>query len=184
MSTVQWYKYLPSSPINLSPHLPWQKGHFADDVFRCIFANEKFHILIKTSLRFVPKGPIDNNPALPPLGGFYASGQEYNDIMGIWWVYNGLAPNRGQVIIWTNVDPVPCRIYTALGGGGYALIANTFNNSKYWQIFPTASPHPASAYLPPRSSIPIYTESPTPTPTPTHTHRGLVKFNTPLIRLI
>ena len=36
----------------------------ADDVFKSIFLNEKFVILIKISLKFVPKGPIDNNPAL------------------------------------------------------------------------------------------------------------------------
>ena len=28
------------------------------------FLNEKFGILIKISLKFVPKGPIDNKPAL------------------------------------------------------------------------------------------------------------------------
>ena len=38
--------------------------HFTDDIFRCIFVNEKFCILIKISLKFVPKGPIDNNLAL------------------------------------------------------------------------------------------------------------------------
>ena len=37
---------------------------FADDIFRCIFVNEKFCILIKILPKFVPKGPIDNNPAL------------------------------------------------------------------------------------------------------------------------
>ena len=31
---------------------------------RCIFMSEKFHVLIKFSLKFFPKGPIDNNPAL------------------------------------------------------------------------------------------------------------------------
>ena len=36
----------------------------ADDIFRNIFVNENFCILIKISLNFVPKGPIDNNPAL------------------------------------------------------------------------------------------------------------------------
>ena len=51
------------SNFNSSP--PGQHGHhFADGIFRCIFMKEKFYILIKTSLRFVPKGPIDNNPAL------------------------------------------------------------------------------------------------------------------------
>ena len=49
-------------PINSSP--PGQNGrHFADIIFRCIFVNEKFCILIKISLKFVPKGPIDNYPA-------------------------------------------------------------------------------------------------------------------------
>ena len=33
-------------------------------IFRCIFMNEKFWILIKSSLKFVLKGPIDNNSAL------------------------------------------------------------------------------------------------------------------------
>ena len=28
------------------------------------FVNEKFKILIKISLKFVPEGPIDKNPAL------------------------------------------------------------------------------------------------------------------------
>ena len=46
--------------VNSSP--PKQNDrYFADDVLRCIFVNEKFFILIKTSLNFVP---IDNNPAL------------------------------------------------------------------------------------------------------------------------
>ena len=29
--------------------------HFADEFFRCIFVNKKFGILIKISLKFVPK---------------------------------------------------------------------------------------------------------------------------------
>ena len=49
--------------FNSSP--PGQNGrHFADDIFRCTFMDEKFSILIKISLKFVPEGPIDNNPAL------------------------------------------------------------------------------------------------------------------------
>ena len=38
--------------------------HFADDIFRCIFTNEKLYILIKIWLKFVLNGPIDNNPTL------------------------------------------------------------------------------------------------------------------------
>ena len=35
-----------------------------DDISKCIFMNEKFCILIQISLKFVPKGPIDNKSAL------------------------------------------------------------------------------------------------------------------------
>ena len=45
--------------------LPGQNGsHFTDDIFRCIFVYENFDILIINLLKFVPKGPIDNNPVL------------------------------------------------------------------------------------------------------------------------
>ena len=49
--------------INSSP--PGQNGrHFADDIFSCILVNETCCIVNKSSLKFVPNGPIDNNPAL------------------------------------------------------------------------------------------------------------------------
>ena len=38
--------------------------HFADDIFRCIFVNEKICILITITPIFVPKGLIDNDRAL------------------------------------------------------------------------------------------------------------------------
>ena len=38
--------------------------HFADDIFKCSFVNENVWILIKFSLKFVPKGPINYIPAL------------------------------------------------------------------------------------------------------------------------
>ena len=45
--------------------LPGQNGsHFAGDIFRCIFVNEKFGILIKISLKLIPMGPIVINTAL------------------------------------------------------------------------------------------------------------------------
>ena len=44
---------------------PRQNGrHFTDDTFKCIFLNENVEILIKISLKFVHKGPINNIPAL------------------------------------------------------------------------------------------------------------------------
>ena len=44
---------------------PRQDGrHFPDDIFKWIFLNELIWISIKISLNFVPKGPINNIPAL------------------------------------------------------------------------------------------------------------------------
>ena len=56
--------------------------HFPDDIFTCIFLNENVWISIEISLKFVPRGPINNVPAF---------GSD-----------NGLAPARRQAIIWTN----------------------------------------------------------------------------------
>ena len=36
----------------------------ADNIFKCIFLNEKDKILIQIALKLVPRGPIDNKPAL------------------------------------------------------------------------------------------------------------------------
>ena len=38
--------------------------HFADDILKCIFLNENVSIPITISLKIVPKGPINNIPAL------------------------------------------------------------------------------------------------------------------------
>ena len=44
---------------------PRQNGrHFADAIFMCLFLNENVWIMIKISLKFVPKGPSNNIPAL------------------------------------------------------------------------------------------------------------------------
>ena len=49
----------------INPWWPRQKGHhFPDDIFKCIFLNENALISIKISLKFVPRGPINNIPSL------------------------------------------------------------------------------------------------------------------------
>ena len=50
---------------HLNTMRPRQDGHlFPDDIFKSIFFNENVKILIKISLMFVPKAPINNIPAL------------------------------------------------------------------------------------------------------------------------
>ena len=60
------HNFAGSVPQTSLTHLPLDKmaGILADNIFRCIFVNEMFCILIKISLKFVAKGPINNNPAL------------------------------------------------------------------------------------------------------------------------
>ena len=56
---------------------PRQNGrHFADDIFKCIFVNENVWIPIKISLKFVPKGPINNMPALVQIMAWGRAGDK------------------------------------------------------------------------------------------------------------
>ena len=71
-------------------------ANFADDIFKCIFLNEKGIILIQISSKFVSMSSVDNKPALVQI--------------------MVLATNRRQAITWTNYDPVQWRMYAALGG--------------------------------------------------------------------
>ena len=56
---------------------PRQHGrHFPDDISRCIFLTENIWIAINISLSFVPKGPIDNIPALVQVMAWRRSGDK------------------------------------------------------------------------------------------------------------
>ena len=50
--------------------------HFADDIFKRIFFNENVWISIKILLKFVPKGPINNIPALVQIMAWRRSGNK------------------------------------------------------------------------------------------------------------
>ena len=61
---VAWFSHT-QYKRNLNTLRPGQNGrHFVDDIFKCIFLKENVRILIKISLNFVPKCPINNIPAL------------------------------------------------------------------------------------------------------------------------
>ena len=42
----------------------WCYSHHFPDIFKCIFLNEDVRISIEISLKFVPRGPINNIPSL------------------------------------------------------------------------------------------------------------------------
>ena len=54
---------------------PRQNGHrFPDNSFKCIFFNENVWISIKITMKFIPKGPINNIPALVLIMAWPQSG--------------------------------------------------------------------------------------------------------------
>ena len=59
-----WSIWCSTKPILNTLRLRQNRRHFADDIFKCIFLNENGWIPIEISLKFVPKGPINNIPAL------------------------------------------------------------------------------------------------------------------------
>ena len=60
--TNAYIRHLPKWVNTLRPR---QNGrHFADDTFKRIFVNENVRILTEISLKFVPKGPINNISSL------------------------------------------------------------------------------------------------------------------------
>ena len=59
----KWQGQKPSGWLNSLRPRP-NRRHFADDIFKCIFLKENVGIPTKISLKFVPKGPINNIPAL------------------------------------------------------------------------------------------------------------------------
>ena len=81
--------------------------HFPEDIFKCIFLNENVWILIKISLKFVPKGPINNILALVQIMARHRTGNKplSEPVMGILlthicitqpqWV-NSMVPERSE----------------------------------------------------------------------------------------
>ena len=63
--------------FNINTFGPRQNGrHFADDTLKCIFLNKNVRLLIKISLKFVPKGPINNIPALVQVMAWHWPGDK------------------------------------------------------------------------------------------------------------
>ena len=48
----------------------------ADDILKCIFLNENNGIQIQISLKFVPRRPIDNKPALVQVMAWRRAGDK------------------------------------------------------------------------------------------------------------
>ena len=63
--------------LRFNSSLLGQNGHhFVDHIFKYIFMNEKFYILIRISLKFLPKGPFDNKSALVHVMAWHQTGDK------------------------------------------------------------------------------------------------------------
>ena len=83
-----WYFQLQQQWVLLKINTlrPGENGrHFPDDIFKCIFLNEDIWISIKFSLKFVPKGPIDNISALVQIMAWRRPGASH--YLNQWWLY-------------------------------------------------------------------------------------------------
>ena len=127
------------SVVPFNTFRPRQNGrHLADDIFKCIFLNKNASIAIKISLKFVPKGPINNIPSLVQIMAWYCPGDKplsepmmvslpthiYASLglselrvqlkgpMGCMYPGGGLALHMWQAITWSNDDPVLWHIIT------------------------------------------------------------------------
>ena len=61
----------------LSSSFPGLNGpHFAGNIFKCIFLNEKVWFLTKISLKFLPEGSLGNNPALVQMMAWHWIGDK------------------------------------------------------------------------------------------------------------
>ena len=81
-------------------------GRFADDILDCVLLNENVWISIKISLKFLPKGPINNIPALIPIMTWRRPGDK--PLSGR--IYAPLGPN--ELKIWIIIFFLHCTIYS------------------------------------------------------------------------
>ena len=98
---------------------PRQNGrHFADDMFKCIFLNENVWIPIEISLTFVPKGPINNIPALVQIMGWHRPGAKPLSEAMMVNLSTHISVSRPQwVNIWPEVDSRDLRKFYCCGIG-------------------------------------------------------------------
>ena len=83
MGFLRWVYYIHIKLWDVIPHPclntlrpRGNEQHFADDIFKRIFFNENVWISIKISLKFVPRGPINNISALVQIMVWRRSGNK------------------------------------------------------------------------------------------------------------
>ena len=77
IASRRWHRSTKNDDLCVNTLRPRQNGRqFADDTLKRIFLNENITISIKSSLKFVPKGPINNIPALVQIMAWRRQGDK------------------------------------------------------------------------------------------------------------
>ena len=93
---------------------PRQNGrHFADDFLKCMFLNENVWIPIEISLKFVPKGPIDNIPALVQIMAWHRPCDNPLSEPMMVRLPTHICVTRPQWVKWLHIDGPYCHTGTA-----------------------------------------------------------------------
>ena len=75
----------------------------ADDIFTCIFLNEKVWISINISLKFVPEGQINNIPILVQIMAWRRSGNKPLSEPMMFSLLRNIFVTRPQWVIWMHI---------------------------------------------------------------------------------
>ena len=96
------FDILYSKYLTINTLRPRQDGHyFADDVLKCIFLNENVWISLKIPLKFVPRGPINNIPALVQIMAWRRPGDKPLSAQMLVFVATHICVTRPQ---WVKID--------------------------------------------------------------------------------
>ena len=88
-------------------------ANLADDIFKWIFLNENCCISIKISLKYIGKGPVDNNPTLVQIMAWHWTGNKpLSEPMTALFddVYVSLCLNElnsavaGSIVVWFKIN--------------------------------------------------------------------------------
>ena len=112
---------------------PRQNGrHFPDDIFKCIFLNENVWISMKISLKFVPKVPINDIPALVQIMAWRRPGDKPLSEQMMVSLFSHICVTGPQ---WVNTTPVyPLWILDpllALARGWHRYLFTTVHHCHY-----------------------------------------------------
>ena len=118
--------------------------HFADDIFKSIFLNENVWISLKIWLKFVPKVPINNIPAMVQIMAWRRSGYKPLSEPMMISLLTHICVTRPQWVNWSKTTTKHTNVWTKVHNSWFLLCmifpgqnkswASDFFNVTFWLI--------------------------------------------------